>query len=260
MDWAYPLNEWMPELGLNPPFWFSEEYFRVAGWEIQYNGEYAQIKEEELDIFPMFCSTGVYVHEKPHIWCGIGDCPAGYSRLFLDYEYMYDPKQFLNLSGGKWSLFRKKIKKFYAEYPNTQYTQEIEFSDILSVFENWINDKGEKGIEEGDIEEGDIIIQYLLHASKHQVKGLYHGNKLIGFNMWDQNWKYINFRYSFSDPAFAGGNYALRHLFYTDPLILSRGCLVNDGGSLNNSSLEFFKDHLNPVQKNKLYSWVKLTK
>lgn len=255
MDWAYPLNNWMPKLGINPPFWFSEEYFQAAGWKIQNKDGFTQIIEERLDIFPRFTQKGIYSQEKPkEIWCGLGECPPNYFKKFLDYEYVYDPKQFLNLSGGQWTLFRKKINKFYAKYPEMRYTHEVDFSDLLSLVESWIENKKEETIEEGD-----IIIHYLANIPKKskQIKGIYYQKELIGVNIWDKNWKYINFRYSFGNPKFEAVNYALRHLFYTDLLILNTGYFVNDGGTLNNPTLEFFKDHLNPVQKNKLYSWIR---
>jgi hypothetical protein len=77
--------------------------------------------------------------------------------------------------------------------------------------------------------------------------------QLIGLNIWDENWKYVNFRYCIDDGSSFLQEY-LRYQFYTDPEIQAKGKLVNDGGALDSEGLLRFKLKLNPVQVIKVYS------
>jgi hypothetical protein len=185
--------------------------------------------------------------------------PEGLKSKFLDYEYIYDPKAFLSMEGGNWAVFRKNCRKWpkrfgnhltyerISAYPfrNTAWGRE-ELDDVLGC---WLESKllGKK------IEDEKILIQYLRFGENRKV--LWDSNQRIyGVNVWDENYKYINFRYCICRPEEYLSEY-MRFLFYTDPYIQSQGKLVNDGGVLDNPDLKRFKDKMNPLQVREVKSW-----
>jgi len=86
--------------------------------------------------------------------------------------------------------------------------------------------------------------------------GLYKDGKLVAINIWDENYKYINYRYCIVDRKEPFLDEFVRYLFYTDLVILKTGKLVNDGGTVGNQGLEHFKDKLNPIRKRKVHSYI----
>ena len=90
-----------------------------------------------------------------------------------------------------------------------------------------------------------------------EKKGLYKGEKLVALNIWDENYKYVNYRFCFVDHSEPFLDEFVRYLFYTDLWILSKNKLVNDGGVLGRPGLEKFKDRLHPFRKRKVYSYIK---
>ena len=45
---------------------------------------------------------------------------------FLDWEYIFDPNSFKDLSGKKWEVFRKNIRKWPRNNPNWVYSGHID--------------------------------------------------------------------------------------------------------------------------------------
>jgi hypothetical protein len=88
-------------------------------------------------------------------------------------------------------------------------------------------------------------------------KYLYYGNQIVAMNVWDENYKYINYRFCLvkSDERYL--DEFCRFLFYTDMDVYFQRKLINDGGVLGSSGLEFFKDKMNPLRKRTVYSYFK---
>lgn len=114
------------------------------------------------------------------------------------------------------------------------------------------------GTKEEDqvIHDDEVMIDYLFHGDNRKILVDKNGF-ILGINIFDSNYKYINFRFSFSRNIKFLSEY-LRYVFYTDPAILNQNKLVNDGGSLDNKNLAFFKEKLNPLEKRKIFSYIKM--
>jgi len=97
----------------------------------------------------------------------------------------------------------------------------------------------------------DTMIRTIMSSPNR--KGLFQKDHLIGVNVWDENWKYVNYRYCIDDGS-AFLNEYLRWLFYTDNEILDKSKNVNDGGSLDSDTLYKFKMKLNPIIIWKVFS------
>jgi len=70
---------------------------------------------------------------------------------------------------------------------------------------------------------------------------------------WDENYKYVNFRYCFTDPTIKGISDYARVQFHRYIDFIKPGKPVNDGGCLDNVNLLEYKLHLNPYSVNKIF-------
>ncbi len=253
MDWGYLKRA--EELNILPNFWMSEDYFEMAGfkevYEMNWRGVHIMVVDDEQLVFPMLpLQNGNPKYDANGVWC----CFEKPERdaVFLDYQYIYKPEHFFsgNTTGKKWHLWRKNLNKFY-KLLNTP-PECMEYKDvlpnlILDLWLKWLKNKPEAIIHD------DETMYNFIKSPFTSKAALFRHNEIIGFNIWDENWKYINFRYSFSDPKIPGSSYALRHYFYVN--MADKNKLINDGGCLDSKKLEFFKDKLNPVNKYKVYSY-----
>jgi hypothetical protein len=142
-------------------------------------------------------------------------------------------------------VFRKNIRKIPKRFHNLTYQPIIgkEHSKrITQLIIQW----GEriKGVQDHI-----VCVKYVLNGNNRW--GLFAGRNLIGLNVWDENFKYINFRYCIDNGMSFLQEY-LRYCFYTHPRIIETGKLVNDGGALDNPGLQRFKEKLNPVEIQKV--------
>ena len=243
-----------------PNFWCSVEYFQRAGLEERQDGNWIYIWDPGAKIV-MFPPIHIYwgmvtcpiMFEK--YWADFQDYSTGYSEnlyrpKFLDLEYTYDPRAFLNMAGNKWVVFRKNSRKLPNRIGPLQYIEpgpEHE-EDIKALVRNWIGDR--------DLQEPEIIVAYALSGHCRRIL-LGKDGGLLGLNAWDDNWCRTNYRICLaeSDPDYI--NDPLRLLFYTDPAIINQGKLINDGGVLDNPKLKFFKDKLNPLSVREVRSWIR---
>ncbi len=246
MEYLYLLEKF----GIAPNFWCSEEYFKRAGWEL---------KEPEPGVFQMFLD-GDPMLPPIHQDKGLleGDCFAdfeGYTGfgepVFLDYEYIYDPKEFLAMEGKKWAVFRKNVRKFPQRVNEVLIYRPVEnFCASSNPLNEWLEEKGEE-----DIHDADTMVDFVLNGENRKVLVGADSGIIYGINVWDSNYKFINYRYCFH----AGGNFLsefLRLTFYLDPDVSSTGKLINDGGSLDKDWLRAFKLKMNPIRERRVYTWV----
>lgn len=205
-------------MGVSPNFSLSIPYLRSSGWRI----EGGRVSDGQGFIFPPI-EGGEWTHEP----CMVDF--EGYAgpleKAFFDYEFIYDPRSFDDLSGGGFKVFRKNVKRIRSLDPEYRPVEPL---DAIGFFLDWLEEKGE-------VYEPEVVIRYLEDSSPW---GLWDGKRLLGFNAWDYNWEFVNFRYSF---AVRGAAEYLRLMFYR-----SQSLMVNDGGSLGSEGLERFKRKLKP--------------
>lgn len=265
LDMKYKYLELLEKGSITPNFWCSEEYFDKAKLtEVYDSGTWGILDQDWGLMFPLLDSIGGYFErivepDVDKIWSDFPEWkPKGWNSKFLDYEYIYDPKIFLHMEGGDWATFRKNCRKWPRRFGNgnliygwissfSYFSPKDELSDVLI---SWLENKSSEDM----VMDSEVLVKYLFHGQNRKI--LYHKNKIYGVNIWDENYKYINFRYSICRPEEFLSEH-MRWLFYTDPFIQEKNKLVNDGGVLDNPKLKFFKDKMNPLQVREVYSWFK---
>lgn len=201
---------------------------------------------------PVHYNTGIYPPCEGYglpVWSDFkGFDPIKWKKEFLDYEFLYNPASFLNLTGKKWATFRKNIRKWVNKHPNCEYKDlsTIPSNEVLDVLSQWLTTKQEEIYDDG------VMLLYLTEGDNRRA--LFENGELLAINVWDENPIFVNYRYCVCKPEPYLSEYA-RYRFFTDPYILSKNKLVNDGGVLDKESLLFFKKRLNPVSIRKVYSW-----
>ena len=260
--------KWIESHQIPPNFWMSEEYITkkelfwscgetVKGWK--------ETPESEEWFFPPSVSTflfdGMISYKHGDIFAGFALSASNCGNaIFLDYQFLYNPKDFLEMKGHKWATFRKNSRKypkrtssnlFYRDLndlSNFDWTPSELNSDIDELCMNWSERKNH------NIHDPELLVKYL-YQGEHR-KGLFDGDVLVGINVWDENFQFINFRYCIDDGEPFLNEY-MRYLFYTDPEIQAKNKLVNDGGALDSKGLKKFKKKLNPTSILKVYSYKK---
>lgn len=258
----------LEKLGIEPNFWCSKEYFEAAKWKVSLDnygdlgqfGNLSVMDEEGVCMLPsihFFFGKPTYDLLVKGCWSDFFH--SNYHRsvsTFLDYEYLYNPMNFLSLKGSKWKTFRKNHKKiqktlgasslWYKKIPpgDNQYQ-----AAILELFIKWLEGRGEDEVIHGD----EVMYHYLLNGKNREI--LTHRDLgLLGINIWDENYKYINFRYTICRPIPYLDEY-MRWMFYTS---IKPPKFVNDGGVLDSPGLKKFKDRLNPIRVREVHSWRKM--
>jgi hypothetical protein len=188
-----------------------------------------------------------------NIWADFSNLLPPYPNLaFLDYEYIFNPDEFKDLSGGKWEVFRKNIRKWPKAHPKWTYNEEFDGRQSELLVAEWLEQKQDNVLDAG------LVIDFAISSD---VRGVYRkylydeSGILVAINIWDHNWKYINYIYCIIRKDQPYLDEFARYLFYTDPDIQEFKKLINDGGCLGNKGLERFKDKLNPVRKREVHSW-----
>lgn len=227
-----------------PNFWCSEEYFQNARWEE---------REDDLGIIRIQDSDGVNMLPPfPDLsipyWASFPLSLRYQNLKFLDFNFIYNPSNFLDLRGSHWTTFRKNIKKF-PKGKNNLYYEKIECVQwrALDALTSWLMSRR----EDEEIYDDKVILKYITESENKKI--LYDDNNIYGVNIWDENYMFINYRYCWCANIPFLSEY-LRFLFYTDPEILSKNKKVNDGGCLNRESLYNFKMRLNPETVYRIYT------
>jgi hypothetical protein len=256
--------ELLEKAGITPNFWCSQEYFDKASLkEVEINPS-VFVTDGVWTVFPPINKhtlklTDHFLFNDERIWSDFPEwSPSNWSSQFLDYEYIYDPRNFLSMEGGNWAVFRKNCRKWPRRFgnevlrysymtPNVALFLRTELNDL---FLNWLEGKP----QEEEIQDNEVLDRYLIDGKNRKI--LFHKNRIYGINIWDENYRFINYRYCICRPEEYLSEY-MRLLFYSDPDIYGKGKMVNDGGVLDNPNLKKFKDKLNPVSIREVKSWVK---
>ena len=235
---------------LIPNFWMSEEYISKAGlvW-VNTGGLCGWVLPAQQSgawewFFPPMTKKGFFVGDGSHsVYAGfLENIVLDDNVKFLDYQFIYDPKDFLNLEGPQWGVFRKNIKK-YPKRSNAELiyrkidSENTQDSDSIKLLLNWAGEK--------EFFDNEVMIKYIVQGLHRW--GLFADEKLVGMNVFDENWMFTNFRYCVDDGTPFLNEY-MRYLFYTNDIIIMRNKLVSDGGSLDNEGLRRFKMKLNPCE------------
>ena len=231
-----------------PNFWSTFEYLSIQDMELINNGKVMWIQEDEWTIFPPIplYEKKISLKDCPplKIWSDFENYSIGENLEFLDWEYVYDSNEFLNMRGGKWEVFRKNSRKWPNRNNEWSYS-EVHPSQqaIEKLLIKWLEPRKK-------IEDSESLMWFVFNGELR--KFMYHKDKLIGITVGDENEPYIMFRYCITDPDEPFLDEFMRLLFYRSHL----NKLVIDGGVLGNPGLERFKDKLNPIKKRAIYSKV----
>jgi len=262
----------LEQLKVEPNFWCSVEYAEKAGLcgceILTMSGvTYSVVDQAEgWDVFPPLhvSPDGVdwirLCRYPPHnrIWSDFPGFPGeemGYTPHFLDYEYIYDPRDFLTMEGGKWMTFRKNSRKWQRRNPPGYFYVDAREGGLTStelevLLVDWLGTLGDTD----EVHDDEVMLKYLLEGVNRKALYRESDRKLMGVNIWDSNYMFINFRYSICRPEPFLAEF-MRLLFYTDMGLHTEGKLVNDGGVLDRYSLKQFKDRMNPVRVRMVRSW-----
>jgi hypothetical protein len=243
------------ETGKIPNFFMSETYINQPTITAHARDGWVWLEENAFILFPAVTSGAILhgqINPAQTYWASFPNpCIPNAQKCFyefLDYQYIYDPKKFLDLSGGKWESFRKNVRKFKDLYCPF-YTCDRKDQAFWILMEKWF------GNRQNEILDGEFILECISNPRPDDyIRYLYDkkGN-MVAVNYADESWKYINYRFLICDKVPFADEYA-RYCFYTDPFIQKKNKLINDGGTLGNSGLEKFKDKLNPLLKEKIYT------
>ena len=252
--------ELMEKFQITPNFWCSGEYFQKADLEtIVYDSGNVGVEEvleegNRYAIFPRMHPKRGLLQEPPY-WSDFPETSNKAGKLvFLDYEFLYNPNNFLNMSGGQWQVFRKNCRKFPNRRPpgSLHYVNVKAMDDPKRVKEalyNWLSAITEETV----VQDHEVLFRYVYEGENRKVLMDTDLKIIYGLNIWDENYKFINYRYCFCGRENFLSEY-MRWLFYTDSEILNKNKLVNDGGTLDSPALFDFKNKLNPVSVRRVYS------
>jgi hypothetical protein len=232
---------------ITPNWWCSEEYFQKAGLNIVVENNEVVILDDDQQMFPSVSlnNNQTWGRNANGFWADFIEYPG---KEFLDYEYIYDPKDFLNMSGNKWMTFRKNSRKFSnrCEDKGLIYSDKFDQKKLETLLLQWI-----ERIPGDEIHDAETMTKFLIEGKNRKALTDSEGKVFFGINIWDENFKFINYRYCMCMGVPFLSEY-MRLLFYTDEEIQNKNKLVNDGGSLDRPELERFKDKMNPINKRQI--------
>ncbi len=255
--------ELLEKSNITPNFYCSNEYFHKAKLHEE-ESEIAPILfvlDKDWAVFPPINIETLQLSETvlfgQRIWSDFLEWKpinTNWKSEFLDLEYIYNSKDFLKMEGGGWSVFRKNCRKWSRRFGDGNLTYDWvhmyhHFDNLTELLSSWLEKKGEEKIED------DEVMESYVFEGKNRKMLWDRKGRIYGLNIWDSNYRYVNYRFAICRPEEFLSEY-LRFLFYTDPLILNSGKLVNDGGILGNPKLKFFKDKLCPLSVRSVFSWI----
>jgi len=257
--WAFEYLKLLERKKIRPNFWCSEEYFRKAGFIERriggaMNPSVCIFDTDSLMIFPPIDPRNGrrWAETNETIWSDFSLYYPGHEQAeFLDYEYLYEPKNFLNMKGKKWQTFRKNCRK----YPRRNEHLELRYVPfdfdkhnlkIFEFYQEWIDKVGWK-----EFHDYDVMANYMGAGENREIL-IDNAGDIHGVNIWDENYMFINYRYCFCLNVPFLSEY-MRFWFYVRRSKENK--IVNDGGVLDSPELKKFKDKMNPVQVNRRYTW-----
>lgn len=243
------------QLNLLPNWWMSAEYIDKSGLVETKTGPLEGFKSPDGCgwFFPPLYNSQRFEFSD-EIFCGFlyEEEDEQSNHNFLDFQFIYSPKQFVSLQGSRWQIFRKNIRKYpkrcggKIEYKKVEHIQHSK--EVANLLIQWSANR--------KLFDPKTITTFALKG-QHRW-GLFNNGCLVGLNVHDENPIFINYRYCIDDGTPFLNEY-LRHRFYTNPIVLAANKLVNDGGCLGSETLKKFKLKLNPTKIYKVFSYEKRT-
>jgi len=183
----------------------------------------------------------------------------GYESVFLDFEYIYDPKNFQGpLEGKKWKTFRKNARKWPKAHEGFRCISSLapeHYNDEVRIL---LADWGLRKLDEAEDFETMMIFALRPPPGVGHFYVIDEKGELASVSVWDRNWKFINYRFLIvrkDGPKDAFLDEFSRLAFHRYCAETFPGTLINDGGTLGKPGLERFKDKLHPIRKRRVYSW-----
>ena len=243
---------------INPNFYTSLTYLRLSNAVCYERGFWIWVEADGWMVLPAL-PTGDWARIKYYpdlpVWSdfeGYEVFPKLLQKQFLDVEYIFDPKAFNDLSGGRWCAYRKNSRKWFKSQEKWVY-EGVTRGDEGKLIGEWLETKGDTVLD------GDFMLRYLLRDDREGGRKYLYDEKgeLVALNAWDTNHRYVNYLFCITRPGVPYLEEFVRYLFYTDPEIQGTGKLVNDGGCLDNLGLRKFKEKLNPRSVRNVNSLIK---
>jgi hypothetical protein len=255
--------------GYSPNFYCSEEYWEKAEWVYRSDKDNCWMEDADGErmlptlyrpVLSRIQACKFVLDPSYPFFAGFSDMSVNgilvdTRHKVLDWEFLYSPSEFLNLSGSRWRPLRKNVNKVKRELGESLEAKvALHYTcppDFRSFVVEWAEEN--KGIEFYDPE---VMTQYFYGGNNRLfIKGQETG-KIYAVCVWDDNFKYINFRYCFCLGKQKGISDYARVLFYQYIAQLDSQILVNDGGSLDSDGLFRYKKKLNPVRINTIRSLI----
>jgi hypothetical protein len=239
--------ELLQKFGIKPNFWCSEEYWKHAHWREVGLKVCSWVEDGKYNtMLPPIFNNGFIATQSP-FWAGF----AGMEKMGkrLDYEFIYKPISDLgDLPGKQWHTTRKNIHKTQREHGMLamRSTLPSDIEVIGEIMEEWVK---ENEIE--ILEDADVMYKFVMEGENRIT--LMIKDKIVGLIIFDENFKYINFRYCIVQPWPGLSDYA-RMLFHKAVFYRYPGMLINDGGCLDREDLFKYKKRLCPIEINSIWS------
>ena len=256
----------LKEFEIEPNFFCSLEYFQKSGCQESHNNLILGVWDAEGNaLLPMIDLNHKSLHgyiPDNGIWADLpGYQPLYYNQAtgqsrFMDYQYIYDPKQFLDMQGGQWAVFRKNSRKFPRRYGEDR----LQFATDMDPFRVEVFSTDViKNFDVDTIYDPAVMIRYLFFGMNRLFILDNCSLRILAVSIWDENYKYINYRFCLCQDEPFLSEYA-RLKFYEYMAQNTNNCnpkgkLINDGGVLDKPSLKAFKDKMNPLKIDKIHSW-----
>lgn len=239
-----------------PNFYMSPEYLiNVTGLTMVEERGWEWVEADGWCLFPPICGEGEPPERITRIWCDYegAEVLPGFAPIFFDYEFIFNPSDFLNMEGSDWAVFRKNSRKWPRQNTGAEYIRVFEQRKERSkLFLEWVS-------EYMDIEDADMLAEFAIFSNSPDVLvwGVYKcTGELVALNVVEKNGQILYYRVCVTKkeqwlPEFA------RLRFYQTVARRFPGLLVNDGGCLGSVGLYNFKNKMNPFKIGNRFSWVK---
>ena len=248
----------MKKHNIEPNFYISKEYITNKNFKEIINGNWYWILDDSnTPIFPpIHKERGLLniIPEMEFIWCNFPNVYFdNYKSVFLDNEYIYSSEEVYKCEGSRYSKFRKNSRKWPTRNENYYYrvteknVEELPWylhSQLFYLLGVWLDPINREFYGVYD------ILSYINNGDNVGI--LIRNDDVVGVNIWDSNWKYINYRYIFHLKEPYLDEY-MRYLFYQHMYATHSDKLINDGGVLDSAGLQNFKMSLNPVEVRTLH-------
>jgi len=235
-----------------PNFYCSPEYWKKGKFKIVDTPNLFEVRSQEgWLLIPRF-EKEIFNFSEP-FYAGFS---GFYCGKFLDYQFIYDPKNFRELSGGEWRKIRHNLtisKRELNESLGIVLTgRNCSLSSFKDFMLTWQNLK-----QESELYDPEIMVKFLINGDHRLLFMGLDSKKIYGIAVFDLTPIFINFRYCEVLPGITGLSDYCRVEFYQWIDKHYPNKLVNDGGSLDKPSLYKYKQFLNPMSVSKIRSLLK---